>query len=209
MTLASWLPLAMVCLLGAMSPGPSLAVVMGNTLRQGYSAGYIAALSHGVGVALYGLITVAGLAALITGSPMLFSALQIAGALYLIYLGYKSLRSRSVSLAPADTDNNPRPRHGNAASEGFLVAFLNPKLAVFMLALFSQFLSADSTWTHRWIMVLTVGILDACWYSLVVAFVSRESVLTRLRKSSVVIDRVLGIVLILLAFTVLISTTIR
>lgn len=60
-----WLSLFAICLLGAMSPGPSLAVITGITLRAGAGPGYGAALAHGVGVGCYGLLTIAGLAVLI------------------------------------------------------------------------------------------------------------------------------------------------
>ncbi|MCX2982593.1 LysE family translocator [Halieaceae bacterium IMCC14734] len=203
MNLIEWLSLATVCLLGAMSPGPSLAVVLAHTLRQGHGSGYAAAISHGVGVGLYGLLTVAGLAALVTNSPVLFSTLQLAGAGYLIFMGIKSLRATSSPLAA--TDPKLEGERENPWRDGFLVAFLNPKLAVFMLALFSQFLSPDTDWTQRLIMATTVGTLDALWYCAVVMFISRPPVLARLRQASGTIDRVLGVILIVLAITVIIS----
>lgn len=206
MGLIEWLSLATVCLLGAMSPGPSLAVVLGHTLRQGQRAGYAAAISHGAAVGLYGLLTVAGLAALVTGSPLLFRSLQLAGAGYLIYLGIKSLRASGSSLDAAP-ESSPGQRQ-NPLLDGFLVAFLNPKLAVFMLALFSQFLSPDTGWEQRLIMAATVGILDALWYSGVVMFISRPPVLARLREASGTIDRLLGVILILLAVSVIASALI-
>ena len=201
MSLIEWLPLATVCLLGAMSPGPSLAVVLSQTLRGGQKSGYATAVSHGVGVGLYGLITVAGMAALVTGFPLLFSSLQLAGAVYLIYLGIQSLRVKSGYLESHDSES--ASGRSNALLDGFLVAFLNPKLAVFMLALFSQFLSVDTDWQQRWTMVATVGTLDALWYSAVVMFVSRPPVLARLRGASVIIERVLGATLIVIALTVI------
>lgn len=204
MSLIEWLPLATVCLLGAMSPGPSLAVVLSQTLRGGQKSGYATAVSHGVGVGLYGLITVAGMAALVTGSPLLFSSLQLAGAVYLIHLGIKSLRVESGYLESHGSESaNGR---SSALLDGFLVAFLNPKLAVFMLALFSQFLSVDTDWQQRWTMVATVGTLDALWYSAVVMFVSRPPVLARLRRASIIIERALGATLIVIALTVIGAT---
>lgn len=196
---AQWLSLFAVCLLGAVSPGPSLAVVMNSTLAGGRGAGLASALAHGLGVALYGLLTVAGLALVITGSPRLFALLQLLGALYLIFLGYKSLRSQAAGPGPAATTV---PARGAAAS-GFLVAFLNPKLAVFMLALFSQFLSPGATAGVKGIMVATVGITDALWYSLVAMLVSHPTVLERLQARSVLIDRVFGVLLLVLGATVM------
>ena len=202
MELSHWLSLLSICLLGAMSPGPSLAVVMNNTLRGGHSAGYASALAHGLGVALYGLLTVAGLAVLIARSPTRFIALQVVGAGYLIYLGIKSLRSSGSDLSVTHSSGNSR----GAALSGFLVAFLNPKLAIFMLALFSLFLNPDAPATEKAIMVATVGITDASWYSLVVALISREQFLQKLKNSAAMIDRFFGVILILLAASVLLRS---
>ncbi len=199
MTFAQWLPLFTVCLLGAMSPGPSLAVVMGATINRGAPAGLASALAHGVGVALYGLLTVTGLAVLIAGSPTLFGAIQLAGALFLIYLGVKSLRSAGGSgSAEQATGPGSRP-----IRDGFLVAFLNPKLAVFMLALFSQFLRPDAGLGEKGIMVATVGVTDAAWYCLVAMLVSRPGFLRLLRAKAVWLDRLFGCLLILVALSVL------
>ena len=200
MEFSLWLSLFSICLLGAMSPGPSLAVVMNNSLQGGRRAGYTAAITHGAGVALYGLLTVTGLAVLIARSPTLFLLIQVSGAAYLIYLGIKSLRSSSGSLPTGEQNTDD---HRGAALSGFLVAFLNPKLAIFMLALFAQFLDPAAGVLEKSIMVATVGITDAGWYSLIVALVSHPRFLEKLQRSAQTIDRVFGVILILLALSVL------
>ncbi|MFT4825085.1 MAG: threonine/homoserine/homoserine lactone efflux protein [Halioglobus sp.] len=199
MELSHWLSLISICLLGAMSPGPSLTVVLKSTLDGGQPQGYAAALAHGFGVAVYGLLTVTGLAVLITSSPPLFLTLQVLGAGYLIYLGIKSLRSEGHTGVQSVTQSI----RSNAAMQGFLVALLNPKLAIFMLALFSQFLQPGYAVQEKSIMVATAGITDACWYSLIVTLVSRKTFLEKLQRSSRIIDRVFGVILIALALTVL------
>ena len=200
---AQWLSLATVCLLGAMSPGPSLAVVMNNTLGGGPSAGYASALAHGAGVALYGLLTVAGLAVLVTSSPAIYLGLQLAGAAYLVYLGVRALRS---SGAPMLVETATTADSRGAATSGFLVAFLNPKLAAFMLALFSQFLRPEAQLGEKAVMVATVGLIDAAWYTVVVALISRKAFLERLRASARLIDRCFGLILIMLALSVAIRS---
>ena len=198
MEFSHWLSLFSICLLGAMSPGPSLAVVLKSSLGDGLRAGYITAVAHGVGVGLYGLLTVTGLAVVITRSPALFLAIQLLCGVYLVYLCVNSLRSSgNTELKPAEDT-----RGHNAALRGFMVSFLNPKLAIFMLALFSQFLSAGADALEKGIMVATVGVTDAGWYSLIVALVSRKTFLKRLQRSAVLIDRVFGVILIMLALSV-------
>ena len=69
MTLANWFPLALICLMGAMSPGPSLALILRNTLQGGRRQGMATALGHGTGVGLYALLTAMGLSLLLTRTP--------------------------------------------------------------------------------------------------------------------------------------------
>jgi threonine/homoserine/homoserine lactone efflux protein len=196
MEFAQWLSLFSICLLGAMSPGPSLAVVVSAALRGGRGHGMAAGLAHGAGVGLYGLLTVTGLAVLVTRSPALFVMLQLAGAAYLVYLGLRSLRSQGAM--PLDASGHQHSRRGATVS-GFLVAFLNPKLAVFMLALFAQFLAPETSAVQKGIMVLTVGITDAAWYCLMAVLVSHGAFMAKLQRSAVTIDRIFGVILILLA----------
>ena len=201
MELNHWLSLAAVCLLGGMSPGPSLAVVLNSALHGSRTAGLACAIAHGVGVGLYGLLTVTGLAVVITRSPQLFLALQLAGAAYLAYLGLRSLRSSNNPLVEQEQRATPVSR---PALDGFLVAFLNPKLAVFMLALFSQFLRPEADLLEKGIMAATVFIIDAAWYSLVVLLVTHHTFIDRLRGNAVLIDRIFGALLIVLALTVVV-----
>ena len=184
-----------------MSPGPSLAVVVSNTLRLGAPAGVAAGLAHGAGVALYAVAVVSGLAVLITTSPGLYTGLQWAGALFLAYLGIQSLRSTGGSVADAEQDSSQSP-----ALQGFLVAFLNPKLAIFFLALFSQFLDVDATLPQKAVMVVTMGVIDASWYCGVSLMLAQPAILPRLRRAEVTINRLFGLILIGLAIRLVVAT---
>lgn len=201
MQLELWLSLFAICLLGAMSPGPSLAVVMGAAVRGGRRTGYGAALAHGLGVGLYGLLTVAGLAVLVTRWPVAFVSMQLLGAAYLAYLGMKSLRRPSP--APETAQASTAKIYG--AMDGFWIAFLNPKLAIFMLALFAQFLRPEADLIQKSVMVATVTATDAGWYSLVVTLIAHGAVRSKLAKHSRRIDTVFGGLLILLAVSVVLG----
>ena len=90
-SLQDWLTLTLICSAGAMSPGPSLALVLGNSWRDGRAAGYVTALSHAAGVGAYALLVALGLATVLTSRPQLLQVLQFAGAGYLIWLGIGAL----------------------------------------------------------------------------------------------------------------------
>ncbi|TGD74730.1 LysE family translocator [Mangrovimicrobium sediminis] len=200
MEIAQWLVLLGVCTLGAMSPGPSLAVVTSHTLAGGRSHGVAAALAHGSGVALYAALTVLGLTAALTARPGLFLVVQWIGAAYLAYLGCRLLLARAAT-GEADTDTAPTAR--SPVREGFLVAFLNPKLAIFMLAVFSQFLSEGAGLAQKAVMVATAGAVDGLWYTLVALGLSHPRLQHRLRRQAALIDRLFGLALLALAVALL------
>lgn len=199
-----WLSLVAICIMGALSPGPSLALVVKNTLAGGANQGYATAISHGLGVALYAAITATGIGIVIVQSPLLFSIIQYSGAAFLLYLGIKSLLSKKQSIELTSGDESAENSQTvsekvNGWRDGFLIAFLNPKLAIFFLALFSQFVTADATWAKKITMIATVGGIDALWYVLVTFGLSRGPVLKKLKANSHIIDRITGSFLILLA----------
>lgn len=198
-----WLSLVAICIMGALSPGPSLALVVKNTLAGGASAGYASSISHGLGVALYAAITATGIGIIIVKSPMLFSIIQYAGAAFLVYLGINALMSKKQQLAVSEAGEEVTKQKVNGWRDGFLIAFLNPKLAIFFLALFSQFVDANASTTQKVIMTATVGTLDALWYCLVTFMLSRGPILNKLKANSHIIDKVTGSFLILLAARVI------
>ena len=183
MEFTAWLSIASLCALGAMSPGPSLAVVTRNTLHGGRREGITTAISHGLGVGLYALLTVLGLAVIITQTPAIFNSIKIIGALFLAYLGIKSLMAKTQgkdSEIPAQTVDSWR--------SGFLIAFLNPKLAIFFLALFSQFVSPTAGWGERTIMVATAGGIDVLWYTIIACAFSHSALVDTLKQKAVWLD---------------------
>jgi threonine/homoserine/homoserine lactone efflux protein len=199
MKVTIWLSVVSICLLGAMSPGPSLAVVLQQTLRGGRETGLIAALTHALGIGLYALLCISGIAVMITASPLLFTALQWFGAGYLIWIGIKGLRAR----AGAGELVVSVPTTGSAARDGFLVVFLNPKVAVFFIALFSQVIGSETTWLEKLVYAATALVIDMGWYMFVAWSFSNPRWLGRLQRNVVWLERVFGVILIALAIRLL------
>ena len=195
MTLGIWLTVVSICVLGAMSPGPSLAVVLKQTLSGGRKTGLVAAVMHGLGIGFYALLCISGIGVIITTSPVLFQALQWAGAAYLVWLGINGLRARSADNAVlADP-----PTTQSAARDGFLVVFLNPKVAVFFIALFSQVVGSETTWLEKLAYAMTALVIDMAWYVVVAWTFSNPLWLGRLQKNVVWLERIFGFILIALA----------
>lgn len=199
MTISIWLTVVSICLLGAMSPGPSLAVVLKQTVSGGRKTGLIAAVTHGLGIGLYAMASISGIAVLITAIPALFTAIKWLGAAYLIWLGIKGLKAQ----AGTKTSLADPPTTGSAARDGFLVVFLNPKVAVFFIALFSQFIGSETTWLEKLVFAATAMFIDMAWYMIVAWLFSNPRWLERLQQNVVWIERAFGVILIALAVRLL------
>lgn len=195
MTLATWLAVVSICILGAMSPGPSLAVVLKQTLGGGRRNGVAAALSHSCGVGLYAFLSIVGLATVVTTSPLAFTVLQWGGAGYLVWLGLKGLLARSNPEA----DLPDVPTTTSAVRDGFLVVFLNPKIAVFFLALFSQVVGVDTSFAAKLGYAATAMVIDGAWYVIVAWLFSNPRWFDRLKRNAVWFERLFGVILVALA----------
>ena len=200
MTLTSWLSLVAICVLGALSPGPSLAVVLKQSMNNDAKHGMVAGISHAMGVGLWAVLTIFGLGVLVSESPLLFSILTYAGAAYLAWMGVQALRAGKSEVQPL---TNGRSEYLQAARDGLMISLLNPKLAIFFLALFSQFISADDSIADQLLMISTVTIIDGCWYVLVALVLSRMGLLQTLANHSQLINKITGIIFIALAVRVI------
>jgi threonine/homoserine/homoserine lactone efflux protein len=129
----------------------------------------------------------------------MYQLITYAGAAYLMWMGIKALRSKGSSSLDFGSSVAPI---GEAALDGFMVSLLNPKLAFFFVALFSQFVSAQLLLSDKLIMTGTAAFIDALWYVIVAVALSHSSVLEKLQKRSAMIDKVSGVVLIGLALRV-------
>ncbi|MEM5510348.1 LysE family translocator [Pseudoalteromonas sp. AS71] len=204
MTLSVWLSLAAICMMGAMSPGPSLAVVLKHSLNGSMKNGMLAALSHGIGVGLYAGASLLGLGALMTQFPTVYQILVYLGAAYLAYLGIKILLAK-----PSNNElevQKSEVSEAKALQDGFAIALLNPKLAIFFLALFSQFIDPQAlTLSVGIIMCLTVFVIDTGWYLLVALLTEVSKTRFGFTKQNPWLDKILGVVFIALAIKVVIS----
>ena len=197
MELTAWIALVLICVMGAMTPGPSLAVVLKHTVSGGRVNGVAASIAHGVGVGVYATLTVLGLAIVIQQTPWLFNVIKYAGVAMLLRLAYKALTSKP---ALDDVDQQQEVvTLKDSIVQGFMVAFLNPKLAIFFLALFGQFVEADAGWLQNLIMVTTVFSIDTLWYCIIAIVLSQSSLLAKLKNNVHKIDKVTGVILLAVA----------
>ncbi|KAF1076715.1 LysE family translocator [Halodesulfovibrio sp. MK-HDV] len=200
MTLSVWVSLVLICILGAMSPGPSLAVVAKNCLGGSWKNGVVTAWAHALGVGMYALASVLGLAIVLQHNPNLFKGIAYLGAGYLFWLGINAVQSKGGVAAKLTAGGQSSLLQ--SARDGAMISMLNPKLALFFLALFSQFVAASNASESRAIVIATPMLIDGLWYTIISFLLTRPSILEKIKARAVMVDRLTGVVLIGLALRV-------
>ena len=196
MDFAALAPIIVVLCLGAMSPGPSLAVLIRNTMEGGKRRGVACGLGHGIGFGIYAFIAVSGIAQLKARAGGAAEILEIVGGLFLLLLAALMLRGSSDEV-----EHQTSERRGFA--EGFLIAFLNPKILAFLLAVFSQFVQPDFTFGERAMVAGIAMFIDGGWYILVALVISGTPLLVKLEENGRKVEMTMGCVLAGLAVWIL------
>lgn len=182
-----------VFVLGAVSPGPSLAVVLRNTMAGGRQRGVACALGHGLGFGAYAMVAVFSLIALLEAAEEALPVLRVLGALMLLLFARLTWTNADDHVSKVQQETTNAGRSGFA--EGAAIAFLNPKIAVFMVAVLSQVLEPGmSVWTKAAIGGLGM-IIDTTWYLLVAVFLSSKHLEDVLERKGSVLNRGLALAL--------------
>jgi len=184
-------------ILFAMSPGPASAMVIRQTLQGGRRTAFISILGMATGHLLWLAAAGLGLSAIVAGSPRVYAAVRIAGALVLFAMGVRTLLRAQKHRAKGAETAAPSPRAMSAYSVGLFTCLTNPKVAVFALALLPQFVSTGEwSWSLGAAYVGIWVVSNGGWY-LVLSFM-----LTKIRwifERSVVrrrLEQVTGLVML-------------
>lgn len=200
MELGAWAALAMVFMLGAMSPGPSLAVVLRNTVSGGRRQGISTGIGHGMGFGIYAFLSAFGIATALSANENVEYFLRWGGIAILLWLGYNFIRH-------AFSDNSPNPGHEESESpsegagfiQGFSIAILNPKIMAWMLALYAPFIEAESSLETLIGMGLLGMAIDGSWYVSVAVLLTTGNRVELLRSKAHLIDGAMGLLMFFFA----------
>ena len=199
MTPEAWAALATVFVLGAMSPGPSLAVVLRNTMVGGRRQGVMTGIGHGIGFGIYAFLAAAGIATALTLHESTETILKWGGIALLLWLGINFLKASKGDPyeSPGDDEHGPMGRAGFA--QGFAIALLNPKILAWMMALYTPFIEADISINTLFGMGLLGMAIDGTWYVTVATVLTRGDGVTKLRGQARRIDATMGVLMFVFA----------
>ena len=194
MTLIFWLQFVSVCIAGAMSPGPSLALIIRNSTKYNRLGGIMSAIGHGLGMGIYAIFAVTGLSIIILTNIYIFKSIQIAGIIFLFIFGILYIFQKNEKLSIEDNQNKL-----NSFLQGFSISILNPKILIWFSAVFSQFVRSDSTFLTNSILVITASAIDSIWYIVVVLIVTSYGLKDFFQKRINAIQKISGSVLVLIS----------
>ena len=172
MTLDTYLLFVGASLVLNLVPGPDMVYLLSRCIAQGRRAGVLAGLGINLGAYVHLLAAITGLSAILMTSAVAFAAVKWAGAAYLVYLGIGALRSRGGPIPVSVEGLSGRSRRA-IFWQGFVSDVLNPKVALFFLALLPQFVRAEgeSPVVQLLLLGVTVNVIGIAT-SLVLVFVS-------------------------------------
>jgi threonine/homoserine/homoserine lactone efflux protein len=161
-----------VAILLTLTPGAATVLVVHNAARRGRHAALMTTLGNSVGVAVWAVATAVGLAAVVAASAIAFTVVKLCGAVALVYLGIRALLH--AGEGPAEPSGRTRAR--SAFRSGLMTSIANPKLAVFFMALFPQFVpDGEPVLPAAVTMAAVIVTLDLVWYSALAALVARAT----------------------------------
>ena len=201
MSLLVFFKIFTVCLLGAMSPGPSMVVVINNAIFKGRYHGILTSLGHGIGIGIYALFAVLGVALIIKTNLFVFNVIKSSSIIFLIYLGIKSIIDKDK------LDFEKKDLSGGLTSflQGVSISLLNPKIFIWFVAIYSQFMSLENGKAYNLTLILTAGIVDTIWYVILTLLVTSNIALEFFKNKNVLLKKFVGSVFIIIGALLLVE----
>ena len=198
MTFFVWSQFAIVCIAGAMSPGPSLAIVIRNNINFNRLAGILTSIGHGIGIGVYATLAVLGLGLILQTNQTVFMIIQIIGLVLLFLFGLMFVFQKNKQDKKEEKQSQL-----NSFLQGFSIAIINPKILIWFTAVYSQFIAIDASFYFNSILVLTASLIDTIWYIIVSILVTGYGLKNLLIEKKLMIQKTTGIVLIIISLMLL------
>ena len=193
-----WLQFAAICIVGAMSPGPSMALIIRNSIKFGRVSGLLSSIGHAIGIGIYAAISIAGLQLILISNIIIFNAIQLCGSIFLLILGILFLKNSGEILSIEDDQKSL-----NSFFQGFAISILNPKILIWFAAIFSQFIEVSSTSLTKFMMVFIASSIDGIWYVILTIIVTSFGLKKFIENNTKNIQNISGLVLILISLIIL------
>src|SRR5688572_28027873 len=205
--LQMFLTVALVHFLAVVSPGPDFMMVTRNSLIYSRKTGIYSAIGLGLGILVHVAYSLIGIGLIISKSIILFNTIKILGAVYLIYIGYKSLTSKSATIEKESEGANTKTiSDWEAVKIGFITNATNPKATLFFLSLFTIVISPETPLWLKLVMGGEMSFVTFLWFALVAVVLSHRLVKQKISRIQHYAEKFIGVILIILGIKVALSS---
>ena len=187
--------LATVIFITMMSPGPDMMLLIRYSNASNRSPAVACVTGICCGLVVHVALSIIGLAAIVTASDTLYSAIKLTGAIYLIYIGLRSLFS-GAQLNLSAVKSSDQLDTKQVLLHGFCCNILNPKVTLFILAVFTQIIEPSTPTAEKIAYGVFILIESFVVWNLFVVLIRTPVVLRLLNSFQVAIDRVIGVILV-------------
>lgn len=206
---AYWLEfitIASVHLVAVASPGPDFAVVVKNSVRYGRRLAYATSIGIGAGISLHVAYSLLGLSLIIKTTPWIYAMFSYLAAAYLIWLAWGAVRAQPGGITTDSSDGKSTDvsiSWVKAFWIGFLTNGLNPKATLFFMSVFTVVISSQTPFSVQLMYGVYLCMATAAWFCLLSFLLGTSRVLAFIGEKGYLLDRTMGVMLIVLAVNLL------
>ncbi|MBA4118113.1 MAG: amino acid transporter [Candidatus Puniceispirillum sp.] len=202
----AFLTIASIQFMATITPGPDFVLVLRNSLSYSKRSGLFTALGSASGMVFHGSYTLLGVGILVQQSPLIFNGVRVMGALYLMYIGWRSIQN------PSHVEDSFNVQKDAAVQDltrfqawrmGFLSDALNPIVIGLFLTIFSSVMTGNTPPFIQAMFVAEAALISLTWFCFVALCFSYPLVQNLFKRTGVWLDRTAGAVLILLGLMIL------
>lgn len=204
--LLNLLLVATVSLVAAISPGPDFFIVVRNSLVYSRRAGYLTTLGIMTALLIHLTYTLIGIGVIIGDIPFLYHLVKYLGAAYLFYIGIKGIL-QSFKSQETFGKHYQKSTHllsdRKAFIQGFITNLLNPKVALFFISLFSQFITQETPFFIRFQYALVNWSVGLGWFIFVTYLITGKQMTNKMDRFRKLIDRIMGSLLVAVSIKII------
>ncbi|MBN6057429.1 LysE family translocator [Nonomuraea sp. RK-328] len=194
---ASVASFAVVVALLTVTPGLDTALILRTSVVAGRRPAWGVVLGVQLGTLVWGVLTAAGLSALLTASQLAYDVLRWAGAAYLVWMGARMLLTRAAKEAAPEEEGRQETRFRTGFRRGLVTNLLNPKVGAFYVAMLPQFIPDDAPHAVMGLLLAGVHVAEGLvWSTVLIGFATLMSGVLRTARVRRLLDRITGVVIV-------------
>ena len=198
-----FLLIATIHLVAVASPGPDFALIVKQSVKYGRRTAFFTSLGIGSGILIHVFYSLLGLSVVISSDPFIYQLLHYIAAGYFIYIGIKNL----TATANQYDNHTDKILSGitdfKAFTRGFLVNGVNIKVTLFFISLFTLVIDQSTPVTIKFCYGVYMSVATILWFSMLSALLTKSSVRAVLFERGYLIERLMGVILIVVALQIL------